>query len=78
MTHDDNDPADPVLEVLTEYEQKLRTLHQNDQLAQEAQRTFGALVNELERRSGGDRRKIPRAGNDRRVGQPRAADQPVP
>jgi len=67
-----------VLEVLTEYEQKLRTLHQNDQLAQEAQRTFGALVNELERRSGADRRKMPRAGNDRRIGQPRPAGQLVP
>jgi hypothetical protein len=78
MTHDDNDPADPVLEVLTEYEQKLRTLHQNDQLAEQAQRTFGALVNELERRSGVDRRKSSRGGNDRRIGQPRAADQPVP
>ena len=72
MTHDDNDPADPVLEVLTEYEQKLRTLHQNDRLAEEAQRTFGALVNELERRSGVDRRKSSRAGTDRRIGQPRA------
>ena len=71
MTHDDKDPADPVLEVLTEYEEKLRTLHQNDRLAEEAQRTFGALVNELERRSGVDRRKIPRAGTDRRLGQPR-------
>jgi hypothetical protein len=77
MAHDDDDPADPVLEVLTEYEQKLRTLHQNDQLAEQAQRTFGALVNELERRSGVDRRKAPRQGTDRRTGQPRA-EVPVP
>ena len=76
MTHDDNDPADPVLEVLTEYEQKLRALHQNDRLAEEAQRTFGALVHELERRSGIERRKIPRAGTDRRISQ--RADVPVP
>jgi hypothetical protein len=72
MTHNDNDPADPVLEVLTEYEQKLRTLHQNDRLAEEAQRTFGALVHELERRSGLDRRRKPRPGSERRTGQPRA------
>src|SRR4051812_32671910 len=57
--------SDPVLEVLTEYEEKLRTLHQNDRLAEEAQRTFGALVNELERRSGLDRRRKPRVGGER-------------
>jgi hypothetical protein len=72
MTQKDDNPSDPVLEVLTEYEQKLRTLHQNDRLAEEAQRTFGALVTELERRSGLDRRRKARAGTDRRTGQPRA------
>ena len=63
---DDNDPVDPVLEVLTEYEEKLRILHQNHQLDREAERTFGSLVTELERRTGGERRGTPRAGVDRR------------
>jgi hypothetical protein len=72
MAENDEHPPDPVLEVLTEYEDKLRTLHQNDRLAEEAQRTFGALVTELERRSGADRRRDPRAGQERRTGEPRS------
>jgi hypothetical protein len=72
MAENDEHPPDPVLEVLTEYEDKLRTLHQNDRLAEEAQRTFGALVTELERRSGPDRRREPRAGQERRTGEPRS------
>jgi hypothetical protein len=71
MTDQEDDGVDPVLEVLTEYEQKLRILHQNDQLAGEAQRTFGALVSELERRSGQDRRRQGRASGERRTGTPR-------
>jgi predicted nucleic acid-binding Zn ribbon protein len=66
MTDNEDDPVDPVLEVLTEYEQKLRILRQNNQLAGEAHRTFGSLVHELERRSGVDRRAQPRPGADRR------------
>jgi predicted nucleic acid-binding Zn ribbon protein len=66
MTNKEDDPVDPVLEVLTEYEQKLRILRQNNQLAGEAHRTFGSLVHELERRSGVDRRAQPRPGVDRR------------
>jgi hypothetical protein len=71
MTDQEDDGVDPVLEVLTEYEQKLRVLHQNDQLAGEAQRTFGALVTELERRSGQDRRRQGRGSGERRTGSPR-------
>ena len=71
MTDHEDDGVDPVLEVLTEYEQKLRILHQNDQLAGEAQRTFGALVTELERRSGQDRRRQGRVSGERRTGRPR-------
>lgn len=67
---DNNDPVDPVLEVLTAYEEKLRILHQNDELNREAARTFGSLVTEPERRTGGDRRATPRAGKNRR-GEPR-------
>jgi hypothetical protein len=67
MSQDDDDRVDPVLEVLTEYEEKLRTLHKNNQLAAEAHRTFGALVTELERRSGADRRRAARQGADRRT-----------
>ena len=63
---DDKDPVDPVLEVLTEYEEKLRVLHQNDQLNVEAARTFGSLVTELERRTGRDRRGTARPGANRR------------
>ncbi|MEN3337947.1 MAG: hypothetical protein V7647_1623 [Acidobacteriota bacterium] len=70
MTEQEDEGVDPVLEVLTEYEQKLRILHQNDQLAGEAQRTFGALVTELERRTGQDRRRQGRASADRRTGRP--------
>jgi hypothetical protein len=67
MTDDEkDDPVDPVLEVLTEYEQKLKELHRTDQLAGEAQRTFGALVSELERRGGADRRAKRRSERDRR------------
>lgn len=64
--HDDNDHVDPVLEVLTEYEQKLKVLQQNNQLAREAHRTFGSLVAELERRTTRDRRSSARAGINRR------------
>ena len=63
---DNDDPVDAVLEVLTEYEEKLRILHQNDELNREAARTFGSLVTELERRTGDDRRATPRAGKSRR------------
>lgn len=70
MTDKEDDPVDPVLEVLTEYEQKLRILRQNNQLAGEAHRTFGSLVHELERRSGVDRRAQPRPGADRRRASP--------
>lgn len=63
---ENEDPVDPVLEVLTEYEEKLRILHQKDELNREAARTFGSLVIELERRTGGDRRATPRAGKNRR------------
>jgi hypothetical protein len=67
MTDDEKDDrVDPVLQVLTEYEQKLKELHRTDQLAREAQRTFGALVTELERRGGVDRRAKARAERDRR------------
>ena len=63
---DEKDPVDPVLEVLTEYEEKLRILHQNDQLNREAARTFGSLVADLERRTGGERRATARSTADRR------------
>jgi hypothetical protein len=62
----DDEPVDPVLEVLTEYEKKLRILEQNDQLQGEAQKTFGSLVNELERRTGRERRHKAREDADRR------------
>jgi predicted nucleic acid-binding Zn ribbon protein len=77
MTNKEDDPVDPVLEVLTEYEQKLRILRQNNQLAGEAHRTFGSLVHELERRSGVDRRAQPRPGADRRrVSPPEQTSRP--
>jgi hypothetical protein len=69
---DDKDPVDPVLEVLTEYEERLRVLHQNDQLNVEGARTFESLVTELERRTGRDRRGTARPGPNRRswAGEP--------
>jgi hypothetical protein len=66
MTENEDDPVDPVLAVLTEYEQKLRELQQNDQLEGEAQQTFESLVTELERRTSGERRETAREGVDRR------------
>lgn len=66
MADNTNDAVDPVLAVLTEFEQKLRILHQNDQLVGEAQRTFGSLVTDLERRTHADRRSAPRSAADRR------------
>jgi hypothetical protein len=66
MSDDEDEPVDPVLEVLTEYERKLRILEQNDQLEGEAQRTFGSLVDELERRTGRERREKAREDADRR------------
>jgi hypothetical protein len=66
MSDKDDDPVDPVLEVLTEYEKKLRILEQNDRLEGEAQQTFGALVTELERRTGSERRGRARDSVDRR------------
>jgi hypothetical protein len=66
MSDDEDEPVDPVLEVLTEYEKKLRILEQNDQLEGEAQQTFGSLVHELERRTGRDRREKAREEAERR------------
>jgi hypothetical protein len=66
MSDNEDEPVDPVLEVLTEYEKKLRILEQNDQLEGEAQQTFGSLANELERRMGSERRARPRESVDRR------------
>ena len=66
MVDDEDEPVDPVLEVLTEYEKKLRILEQNDQLEVEAQQTFGSLVDELERRTGRDRREKAREDAERR------------
>jgi hypothetical protein len=66
MSDNDDEPVDPVLEVLTEYEKKLRILEQNDQLEGAAQQTFGSLVTELERRTGSDRRVKARESADRR------------
>lgn len=66
MSDDEDEPVDPVLEVLTEYEKKLRILEENDQLEGEAQQTFGSLVHELERRTGRERREKAREDADRR------------
>lgn len=66
MSDNEDEPVDPVLEVLTEYEKKLRILEQNDQLEGEAQQTFGSLVAELERRTGSERRANAREAVDRR------------
>jgi hypothetical protein len=66
MSDNEDEPVDPVLEVLTEYEKKLRILEQNDQLEGEAQQTFGSLAYELERRTGNDRRVKAREAADRR------------
>jgi hypothetical protein len=66
MSDNEDEPVDPVLEVLTEYEEKLRILEQNDQLEGEAQQTFGSLANELERRMGSERRAKVREAADRR------------
>jgi hypothetical protein len=66
MSDKDDEPVDPVLEVLTEYEKKLRILEQNDQLEREAQQTFDSLATELERRTGTERRARPRESVDRR------------
>ena len=66
MSDNEDEPVDPVLEVLTEYEQKLRILEQNDQLEGEAHQTFGSLANELERRMGSERRAKAREAADRR------------
>jgi hypothetical protein len=66
MSDNEDEPVDPVLEVLTEYEKKLRILEQNDQLEGEAQQTFGSLVTELERRTGSERRGRARESVDRR------------
>jgi hypothetical protein len=66
MSDDEDEPVDPVLEVLTEYEKKLRILEQNDQLEGEARQTFRSLVHELERRTGRDRREKAREDAERR------------
>jgi hypothetical protein len=66
MSDNEDEPVDPVLEVLTEYEKKLRILEQNDQLEGEAQQTFGSLATELERRTGSERRAKSRDAVDRR------------
>jgi hypothetical protein len=66
MSDNEDEPVDPVLEVLTEYEKRLRILEQNDQLEGEAQQTFGSLANELERRMGRERRTKARETVDRR------------
>ena len=66
MSDNEDEPVDPVLEVLTEYEKKLRILEQTDQLEGEAQQTFGSLATELERRTGGERRAKAREAADRR------------
>ncbi len=66
MSDDEDERIDPVLEVLTAYEKKLRILEENDQLEGEAQQTFGSLVHELERRTGRERREKAREDADRR------------
>jgi hypothetical protein len=66
MSDNEDEAVDPVLEVLTEYEKKLRILEQTDQLEGEAQQTFGSLATELERRTGSERRAKAREAADRR------------
>lgn len=59
--------GDPVTQVLTEFEERLRTLQDEQRLVESAQETFGSLAREVERRTGQDRRSAPREGQtDRR------------
>jgi hypothetical protein len=65
MSDDDSEPADPVLEVLTDFKERLRVLDERQRLTEEGERTFRELARELERRTGGDRRLTAR-GHERR------------
>jgi hypothetical protein len=70
MTDGDGEPVDPVLEVLTQFEKKLRALRDQHNLDDQAEPTFRALASELERRIGQERRKVPRSDLDRRYQLP--------
>jgi hypothetical protein len=58
---------DPVTQVLNEFEQRLRTLREEQRLVESAQETFGSFAREVERRTGTERRALPRQGRDRRI-----------
>ena len=75
MSDNEDEPVDPVLEVLTKYEKKLRILEQTDQLEGEAQQTFGSLATELERRTGSERREKAREAVDRRQNPTAGSEQ---
>ena len=69
MTDDDSEPADPVLEVLTDFKERLRVLDERQRLTEEGERTFRELARELERRTGADRRLTARGHERRRAGK---------